>query len=324
MTLLTICAEVAGDLALPVPASIVGNQDETATRLLAAAQLAGESLARKPQGGWISMIREYDFASQAMAGLTGTVTNVGGFAVITVDAFPSDFNSDFSNDFGGSNQASPFTWYAFGTGLPANSIVTAVSGSDITINQFSNFEGAGTFSFGKSDYSLPSDFQRPIDNTMWDRSRYWAMRGPQSPQQWQMYKSSVIGQASVQRRFRFRQIAGQMRFSVDPVPTDNNSPFVFEYVSNAWCQSAVGAPQTRWQADTDLGILDEYLLTLGVRWRTLRRFGFSFNEELSEYESEVSKAMAHDGGAAILSLVPQSVGFLLGPWNVQEAGFPGR
>lgn len=324
MTLLSICTEVAGDLALSVPASIVGNQDETATRLLSAAQLAGESLARRPQGGWISMIREYDFSTQAMAGLTGTITNVGGFAVITVDAFPSDFNSDFNNDFGGSNQASPFTWYAFGTGLPANSIVTAVSGSDITINQFSNFEGAGVFSFGKSDYSLPSDFQRPIDNTMWDRSRYWQMRGPQSPQQWQMYKSSVIGQASVQRRFRFRQIAGQLRFSVDPVPTDDNAPFVFEYVSNAWCQSASGAPQTRWQADRDLGVLDEYLLTLGVRWRSLRRFGMSYAEELSEYESEVSKAMAHDGGAAILSIVPQNAGFLLGPWNVQEASFPGR
>lgn len=149
------------------------------------------------------------------------------------------------------------------------------------------------------------------------------MRGPQSPQQWQMYKSSVIGQASIQRRFRFRQIAGQLRFSIDPVPTDNNSALVFEYVSNAWCQSAVGTPQTRWLVDTDLGVLDEYLLTLGVRWRMLRRLGLSYNEELSEYESEVRKAMAHDGGAAILSIVPQSASFLLSPANIQEGSFPG-
>lgn len=322
MSLLSICQDVARDLALTVPSTIVGNTDETASRLLAASQLAGESLARKPQGGWISMIREFDFSTSAMANLTGSVVNINGFAVISITSFPSDFNSDFNDDFGGSNLAVPATWYAFGTGVPRNSIITAVSGSDITINQAATVEGAGTFTFGKSDYSLPDDYQRPIDNTMWDRSRYWAMRGPQSPQQWQTYKSSVIGQASVQRRFRFRQIAGQLRFSIDPVPTDNAAALVFEYVSKAWCQSAEGAAQVKWLADTDTGVLDEYLLTLGVRWRMLRRLGLSYNEELSEYESEVRKAMAHDGGAAILSIVPQDHSYLLSPSNVQEGSFP--
>lgn len=326
MTLLEICQEVAGDLALAVPSTIVGNTDETATRLLAASQLAGESLARKPQGGWISMIREFDFSTSAVVNVAGTVANISGVAVISAadnSAFSSDFNSDFNSDFGGSNPVVPFTWYAFGTGIPANSIVTAVAGNVVTLNQAASAEGSGTFTFGKSDYSLPDDYQRPIDNTMWDRSRYWAMRGPQSPQQWQMYKSSVIGQASVQRRFRFRQIAGQLRFSIDPVPTDNAAALVFEYVSKAWCQSAEGAAQVKWLADTDTGILDEYLLTLGLRWRMLRRLGLSYNEELSEYESEVRKAMAHDGGAAILSIVPQSYSYLLSPSNVQEGSFPG-
>lgn len=311
MSLLSICTNVAGDLALPVPASIINNQDETATRLLAAAQLAGQSLARKPQGGWISMMREFDFVTAAVAPQSGSIANSGpgGVAVISGLASTTGITAPY--------------WYGFGTGVPANAIVSTVTVSTVTLNQPATKLGAGTFQFGQSDYALPSDYQRPIDNTMWDRSRYWAMRGPQSPQQWQKYKSSVIGQASVQRRFRFRQEGGTLRFSVDPVPTDNGSALVFEYVSNAWCQSATGTAQTSWLADTDVGVVDEYLLTLGLRWRMLRRFGLSYNEELSEYESEVGKAMAHDGGAAILSIVPQSYSFLLSPANIQEGSFPG-
>ena len=309
MSLLSICQQVANELGLSEPTSIVGNQDQTATRLLAVAQTEGQTLARKPQGGWVSMIREFDFTTTAIASQSGTIANVGGVGVISGLADTTGIVAPF--------------WYAFGTGVPNNAIVTAVTASTVTFSLPATHTGSGTFQFGQSDYALPSDFQRPVDGTMWDRSRYWQMRGPQSPQQWQLYKSSVIGQASVQRRFRFRQEGGQLRFSIDPVPTDNGSPLVLEYVSNAWCESESGTPQTLWEADTDIGILDEYLMTLGVRWRMLRRLGLSYNEEMDEYEQQVRKAMATDGGAAILSIVPNTYEFLLSPANIQEASFPG-
>jgi len=170
---------------------------------------------------------------------------------------------------------------------------------------------------------LPSDFRQPVDNTLWDRSRFWSMRGPQSPQQWQLYKSSVIGRASIQRRFRFRRQQGGtgMVFSIDPVPTDNGSQLVFEYVSNAWCQSATGVLQSSWQADTDTGILDEYLITLGLLWRVLARKGLSYAAELDEYEREVAKAMSKDGGAPTLDLSPPDRLSIIGPWNLPETNF---
>lgn len=317
MSLLSICQQVANDLGLSVPTSIVDNTDQTAARLLAQAQKAGVSLARKPQGGWVAMIQEYDFTTAALASQAGVISNSGpgGAAVISGLATTTGITPPY--------------WYGFGTGVPKNSIVQAVTPSTVTLNQPATQTGPGTFTFGQSDYPLPATFQRPIDGTMWDRSRYWQMRGPQSPQQWQVYKSSVIGQASVQRRFRFRQPnvvggdAGPLRFSIDPVPTDNGSPLVMEYVSTGWCQSQDGVPQAEWEADTDLGILDENLMTLGVAWRMLRRLGLSYSEELNEYETEVRKAMAVDGGAAVLSIVPQTYSFLLSPANIQEASFPG-
>lgn len=312
MTLLSICTLVAQDLPLAVPTSIVGNPDETAMRLLSAAQLTGESLARKPQGGWVTMIREFDFYTAAVLPQAGAIANTGPSGVAVISGLLTT-----TGIVAGS-------WYAFGNGVPNNAIVTGVTSSTVTINQPTQQPGVGQYQFGQSDYTLPTDFERPIDNTMWDRSRYWAMRGPQSPQQWQLYKSSYIGQATIQRRYRFRSINGAVTFSIDPVPTDNKAALVFEYVSNAWCQSSGGTPQTSWLADTDTGILSEYLISLGVRWRMLRRLGMSYNEELDEYEREVTKAMAHDGGAAVLSLVPLNGLQLLGPWNVQDGSFPGH
>ena len=218
----------------------------------------------------------------------------------------------------------PWIWQASGDGVPNNAIVTAVTSSTVTINLPATSTGSGNYTFGQSDYPLPSDFHRPIDNTFWDRSRYWAMRGPQSPQQWQLYKSSLIGRASIQRRYRFRAIrnaAGMplgQYLSIDPLPLDNGSSLVFEYVSNGWCESYLGVPQNSWQADTDVGVLYEYLLRLALKYRLLRRLGLSYSEELDEYERQVDKAMAVDGGAPILNMTPIRY---YGLGNVPESGF---
>lgn len=311
MSLLTIGQNVAGDIPVAVPETIIGNSDETAKMILRQAQNAGEWLARRADGGWVSMIREYDFVTTAIGPLAGTLANSGPNGVGRITGLSS------------TTGLGALTFYVSGPGIANNTIIATVdSSSQVTLNQAGVAPlGSGSFSFGKSDYALPSDFRRPVDNTFWDRGRFWSMRGPQSPQQWQLYKSSVIGRASIQRRFRFRYIGGNNVLSIDPTPFDNNDPLVFEYVSNAWCESDDGVAQTQWLADTDIGVIDEYLIQLATRWRVLRRLGLSYNEELDECEREVNKALASDGGAAILDLAPSDSLTLIGPWNIPETGY---
>jgi hypothetical protein len=314
MSLLSICQAVAQSIPTAAPSAIVGNSDETAMLLLALANEAGEELARKPDGGWVETIREFDFATAAVAPQNGTITNSGPGGVAVISGLT----------LGGAVTASG--WYGFGTGTQNSTLVIGVTNADpnsmVMLNLPAVQTGAGKFQFGKSDYVLPADFRQPVDDTLWDRSRFWAMRGPLSPQQWQLYKSSVIGQATIQRRFRFRRgPTGGMVFSVDPVPTDNGSQLVMEYISNAWCQSQNGVPQTSWLADTDTGLIDEYLIRLSLKWRMLRRKGMSYSEELDEYEREASKAMSKDGGASILDIAPNDRLSLIGPYNLPETGF---
>ena len=179
LTLLQMAQAACANAPLAQPSAIVGSTDQTAQLLLALANLAGNDLARRPPGGWVDMIREYDFHTNALAAQNGTIANTGNSAVIS--------------GLTGIQAVTPNLWIASGTGIPNNAVVRSVTplvnstGSvtpnTVTLSVQSSVTGSGSFAFGQAMYPLPSDFQRPIDNTFWDRSRFWSMRGPQSPQQ---------------------------------------------------------------------------------------------------------------------------------------------
>jgi hypothetical protein len=98
---------------------------------------------------------------------------------------------------------------------------------------------------GSTLYNLPVDFRSIINDTIWDRSKHWKLRGAMSPQQWQSYKSSLIGPATVERRWRMRipsgAIAGspaEFNIDLDDV-TGGTTSYVYEYVSKNWVRSGV-------------------------------------------------------------------------------------
>lgn len=174
---------------------------------------------------------------------------------------------------------------------------------------------------GTTDYDLPSDFAYFIDGTLWDRTNYEQLRGPLSAPQWQIRKSSVLSDTSTTwKYFRLRPTTGTNKFSITPTP-DAADSLVFEYVSNAWCESSGGTAQTYWQADSDVAIIDEYLIELSIMWRMLKRLGMAYADELDEYEKALEKAMARDGGAPVLSISREPTLHLISASQVPDTGF---
>jgi hypothetical protein len=164
---------------------------------------------------------------------------------------------------------------------------------------------------GASDYPLPPDFMAVINDTAWERTRYWALRGALSPQQWQRYRSSIYGRATIWRRWRIRVPSGEgagspTMFSIDPqvASTDHTSQFVFEYRSSHAVRHPDGSMGPDWSNDSDTAVISEVLIELGTRWRMLRRMGLAYDEEKDEYDREVDKAVARSGGMMTLQLVP--------------------
>jgi len=177
-----------------------------------------------------------------------------------------------------------------------------------------------------ASYDLPSDFKYFVDETMWDRSNYWELRGPLSQKEWQNVKSSVLGQSVTPRsRFQIRSDAAatnpSVKFFMDPTPTEAWD-IVFEYVSDGYAiDVADGSVVNSWTKDTDTPMLDQYLIELGITWRYLSRKGLPYEEEWDEWNNAVETAMGRDGGARTLSLTRKSRNGLLTTCNVPDTGF---
>ena len=152
---------------------------------------------------------------------------------------------------------------------------------------------------GTAYYDLPSDFRHMLNETVWNRSQFWDVRGGLSPQEWQEWKSSFLGGSTYRNRYRLKPVAGVDKFYIDPTPADAED-YVFEYMSNSWCQSAGGAAQTEWTADSDTARISEHLIELGVVWRMLQGLGMDYGDQRAQYENEVIKAYARDNGGYTL------------------------
>lgn len=141
---------------------------------------------------------------------------------------------------------------------------------------------------GTSSYSLPSDMDRILKETVFNRTRRRRMLGDLTPQQWQETQASLV--TMVNPAFRIRGGA----FLISPTPTATET-IAYEYITNKWCQSSGGTGQTEWTADTDTGKLSEDIMTLGVIWRWRKSKGLEYGEDMGTYEIEVAKAVLNDG-----------------------------
>ncbi len=66
---------------------------------------------------------------------------------------------------------------------------------------------------------------------------------------------------------------------------------VVSYVSNKWAQNEDGISRSAWLGDTDIPLLPEMLLKLGVIWRFRRHKGLPHADYLAEYETRLSRAI---------------------------------
>lgn len=144
-------------------------------------------------------------------------------------------------------------------------------------------------------YDLPSDLDNIMDFTVWDRTNYWRMRGSISPQEWQMVKSGIVGSSlQTYRQYRIKGENGVRKIFFDPTPDRTGDEFVFEYLSNAYCESSGGDAQSQWLADTDMPRLPEILFIRGVHWMLLRSAGQPYIDERADYEQHVQQEIRDD------------------------------
>lgn len=139
-----------------------------------------------------------------------------------------------------------------------------------------------------ASYAIPADYGWIENDTVWDRTNLWAMRGSLSPQEWQVYKSGI---SSTTPRSRFR-VKGNLIF-IDPTPSAVVT-VALEYVSDKWAWDGAATYANNFVTDAYLSLIDEFLIELDVSWRFLERKGLAYAEAKADAEEQIWLALGQD------------------------------
>jgi len=293
-TMLELVQQATGEMGITVPTYVAGNTAQDVIQQLALINSVGRKLMREFE--WEAICKEYRFYTQY-------VTTTGNVTSSTVSSIPSTAGLDT-------------TYMVVGTGINQDTYIQSVdSSTQVTLSQPAATNGTGvTLNFCKTKYANPSDFDRQIDRTQWDKSKHWEMLGPEDAQQWQWLKSGYI---STGPRMRYRRLGGY--FQIWP-PISTAEYLGMEYVSNQWATGNDGTGKSSFTADTDTCIYPDSLMVLGLKheYFMVKGFGDIYREE---FESQKSIAFANDKGSTTLSYAPRINQVLIGIANVPDSGY---
>lgn len=143
----------------------------------------------------------------------------------------------------------------------------------------------------------PSDYDRMVTNSFFNRTSDRRAVGPIAPNDWQNLRATAAAPVLTDL-FRFRGSSLLMW----PTPRAGDQ-LAYEYVSR---NLVVAADTTTlrpiWTADTDSLRLDEELLTLGVIWRWKFQKSLAWESDKAFYEERIESAIVASRGASKIGL----------------------
>lgn len=283
------------------PSTVIGNTNQDIVQTLAMMNSGGDEINREHQ--WQGATKEYRFTTQYLT-TTGTWTA----SAATVTAIPS------------TAALAANTWQvANSNGIPNDTFINSVdSATQVTLSQTPTSAGtAAAITFAQLKYSLPSDYDRPIDRTDWDKTKHWEMIGPVTAQQWQWLKSGYI---STGPRINYRLMGNY--FEIWPLQASNEY-LGFEYQSKNWVLATAGTAVSKqgFAVDTDTCIFPDPLMRALIKLKYYEAKNFDTTSAYREYTKQLDLAKAHDAGSATLSMAPRMGSVLIGPDNIPDSGY---
>jgi len=295
-TLLQLVQQATGEMGLNQPTQVVGNSSSDVIQLYSLINSVGYEVQR--DHNWEALDKEYRFYTVYKT-LTCTLVE-DSVNVTTVES-----TTGLSN-----------LYIVTGTGINQDTYVNTVTGANsLTLSQAATETGVFTLYFSQAKYPLPSDWDRQIDRTHYDKSKRWEMMGPTDAQQWQFLKSSYI---STGPRIRYRILGGYFQIW----PAMNTDEYLgFEYMSNQWATSSTGVTQTSFLADSDTCIFPDRLMVTALKKKYFEIKGFDSTAFTRDYLQQLSFAKANDSGSATLSFAPTPGSILIGFENIPDANY---
>ena len=300
-TMLQLVQQTTAELNLAIPTYVAGNTNQDVQQVLALMNRTGYDLVKEYD--WQSLQVEYRFYTDAQTFVGNTVSNQSYNIIVTGNATALDN-----------------TYSITGTGINQDTYVEAVTfngtTSTIVMSQLASGTYTGVpFTFSKTKYDMPPDYETIADTTQWDKTKRWQMLGPEDAQQWQWLKSGYI---STGPRIRWRILGSQ--FQIWP-PYNTQEYLGFEYRSKGWARSATGQIKNSFTQDTDTTVFDDTVMVLGTKLKYFQIKGFDTTALQQDYFRYLNVAKANDKGSPNLSFAPYPAKVLIGYANIPDTGY---
>jgi len=135
-------------------------------------------------------------------------------------------------------------------------------------------DGSGSYAFNA--IVTDNDYGRTKNQTEWDRSNNRKLYIV-TAEEWQELVSSTVGIVGIRRFARAR--GGNFIIENDA----SGDTLVFEYVSNYLVNDSAGNSKLTYTEDTDVAILDEELIELGLKAYWKNELGLDAQEDFDAY-----------------------------------------
>lgn len=169
-------------------------------------------------------------------------------------------------------------------------------------------------------YPLPADFDALTDQTGWQKSYFWPLRGPYSAQMWQR----VVNYPTTGIYVAFRIQNGQLWIWPQPPPIGIGITFV--YKTRGWVTD-VGTGMLKDHINTggDTVNFDHLLFERYLKLRYLESIGHDTTAASREFNATFDmKAAASDGAAPELELARDARFPFITGFNSPDTGFGGQ
>jgi len=170
-----------------------------------------------------------------------------------------------------------------------------------------------------SEFDLPADFGRQVNQTQWATSMRRPMMGPDSPQVWSWSQYGIV---STGVYFRYRILGN--KYHVFPLPGVNEE-FALYYISKNWVLDQ--DPPTNYKDHItktgDTPLFDERLMISGLKIKLWAQKGFDTTVLQDEFNYLLAIVKAQTQGARVIDLTGSCRTLYISWTNIPESGFGG-
>lgn len=168
-------------------------------------------------------------------------------------------------------------------------------------------------------YDLPTDFDRIVQQTGWDRSNDVPVFGPLTPQQWAYLLGRDLESNSIYIMYRIYQ--GQLQVYPDPPPV--GATIAFEYMSRDWVVDSEGTSKDFATQNSDTILLDPLLMQKFLKVKFLDAKSMPSQAARIEFENVLENRKGTDNGGQILTAGARLNGIPLlnGFTNTPDTGY---